>query len=505
VIFSSLAQLDQIACSTVGSSRFDERSYATPAASSMKPTNLLLLNLNATGELSGALRGIIESARNADIRLQQETIDGNDPLSRVESGLPELISRSNPAVIFLVTSWNRLKQAKSLFPSLRREPPEPPVIVVSDADAPDEMFEMIKLGAADFITSPLTPTGILPRLWRLLEQTVRGETLSQKFREKLGLAKPLLGESPSFLAAISKIPHIAKCDISVLISGETGTGKEVCARTIHQLSSRNGGPFIPINCGAIPVELVENELFGHERGAYTNASSSQEGLIHSANGGTLFLDEIDSLPLVSQVKLLRFLQEKEYRTLGSTKTRQADVRVITATNVDIEKALREGRLRQDLYYRLNLVPIVLPPLRERREDIQLLATTFLARYSSEFNKSVSGFSPDALQKLMLHHWPGNVRELEHVIARAVVLSEQSAIRGCDIMLSNTADSTHQQSFQEAKAKVVNQFERTYLEGLMIGCDGNVSKAAQVAGKNRRAFWELLRKHHIDASKFRIKE
>jgi DNA-binding NtrC family response regulator len=502
MIFSSLAQPDQFACSPVGSSCFGGRSFATPVASSMKPTNLLLLNLNATCELSGALRGIIESARNADIRLQQETIDSNEPLSRVESVLPELISRSNPAVILLVSSWNRLKQAKSLFPSLRREPPEPPVVVVSDADEPDEMFDMIKLGAADFITSPLTPTGILPRLWRLLEQTSWGEPFANKLKEKFSGTKMLIGESPAFLNVVKKIPLIAPTDATVLISGETGTGKEVCARAIHHFSPRANRPFVTVNCGAIPVELVENELFGHERGAYTHAASSQMGQIQAAEGGTIFLDEIDSLPLLAQVKLLRFLQEKEYKPLGSTKTKQADVRVITATNVNVEKAVSEGRMRQDLYYRLNILPILLPPLRERREDIPIFADNFLAKYSAEFRKSVYGFSPDAMQKLMLHDWPGNVRELEHVVARAIALSERSVIGGENVQLPGGIETSSHESFQSMKARMVEQFERTYLQSLLIAHQGNITKAAEAAQKNRRAFFELIRKYGINVKKYK---
>ncbi len=468
----------------------------------MKPTNLLLLNLNSSGELSGALRGIIESARNSDLRLQQETIDGNDPLSRVESVLPELVSRSNPAVIFLVSSWNRLKQAKSLFPSLRRSPPEPPVVVVSDTDAPDEMFEMIKLGAADFITSPLTPTGILPRLWRLLEQTVRGETLAHRLKEKFFGTKALVGESQTFLEAVNKIPLIAQYDTTVLISGETGTGKEVCAQAIHRLSTRADQPFIPVNCGAIPLELIENELFGHERGAFTGAGSSQVGLIQEADGGTLFLDEIDSLPLMAQVKLLRFLQEKEFRPLGSPKTKHADVRVITATNLDIEKAVNTGKVRQDLYYRLNIIPLKLPPLRERREDILLLADHFLAKCVAKFHKRVTGFAPEAKQKLLLHDWPGNVRELEHVVERAAALSSRTVIQDEDLALSCGDGLANPAPFKVAKAKVVTEFERTYLQALLMAYNGNVTRAAEAAHKDRGALCQLLRKHRIDVNSFR---
>ena len=471
----------------------------------MEPTNVLLLNLNPSCELSNSLRGIIESAQNADLRLQQETVDNDDSLSRAESALPELVSRANPAVIFLVSSWNYLKRAKFLFPSLRRSAPEPPVVVVSDTDAPNEMFEMIKLGADDFVTPPLTATGILPRLWRLIEQTVRGEALLHKLKEKFFGTKMLIGESPAFLEVINNIPLIAQYDTTVLISGETGTGKEVCAQAIHRLSSRANHPFIPVNCGAIPTELMENELFGHERGAFTGAASSHIGLIQEADGGTLFLDEIDSLPLMAQVKLLRFLQEKEFRPLGSSKTRRADVRVITATNLDIEKAVNTGKVRQDLYYRLNIIPLKLPPLRERREDILPLADHFLDRCAAKFRKRVTGFAPEAMQKLLLHDWPGNVRELEHAVERATALSSRSIIQSSDLTLSFGVGGdglANHVSFKAAKAKVVAEFERTYLQALLMAYNGNVTRAAEAAHKDRGALCQLLRKHHIDANSFR---
>ena len=339
------------------------------------------------------------------------------------------------------------------------------------------------------------------RVLRLQQHPAEEEALPQPSEEKPGLPQ-LLGESPAFLAEIRKIPLLAQCDVNVLISGETGTGKELCARAIHYLSPRAGRPFIAVNCGAIPVELVENELFGHERGAFTDASTAQGGLIHEAEGGTLFLDEIACLPLLAQVKLLRFLQDKEYRRLGSTKTQQGDVRVVAAMNIDLEEAVREGKLRQDLYYRLNIIPLVLPPLRERREDIPLLARYFLAKYAARLNKDVTDCSPDVMQLLVLYEWPGNVRELEHTIERAVVLSEQAVIHKADIILPRVAASAHQDSFQEAKAKVIAQFERTYIQGLLLAHQGNITKAARAAQKNRRAFWQLMRKHLLDAHSFK---
>ncbi len=467
----------------------------------MKPTNVLLLDLNPPCDLNETLRGILESARPAEIRLQLESIPNGDPLNYAERAMPELISRAKPSVIFLISPWNVLKLAKSFFSSMRRESPEPPVVVVSDAQAPDEMFEMIKLGAADFIIPPLTPTGILPRLWRLLEQTCWGETLAHKLREKFCGTKMLIGESQAFLEVVKKIPIIAPSDVTVLISGETGTGKEVCARSIHNLSQRANRGFVAVNCGSLPIDLVESELFGHERGAFTGAVSSKIGMIQEAEGGTLFLDELDSLPLLAQVKLLRFLQEKEYRPVGSTKTRQADVRVIAATNVNIETAVQTGKIRQDLYYRLNMVPIALPPLRERREDISLLAANFLAQSAQKYRKHVNGFSPDALLKLCLYDWPGNVRELESVIGRAVTFAQQPVIHSQDIYLPNPVPK----SFQEMKDETVKQFERTYIQSLLLVHQGNITKAAEAAQKNRRAFFELIRKLGIDVERYRAKE
>jgi two-component system response regulator GlrR len=468
----------------------------------MKSTNVLLLELDPSWDLCRPLREILGSASRADIQLQQETPPHDDPLSYAENVLPEVVSRYSPAVSFLVSPWSALEQIKAFLPLLRGRQSSHHVVVVSDAQKPDEMFEVIQLGAADFITPPLTPTGILPRLWRLLDQTSAGNAAARLLKEKLRGTHRMIGESPTFKNAVSRIPLIAKCDATILISGETGTGKEVCAKAIHELSRRADGPFIAVNCGAIPVELIENELFGHERGAYTNAASSQFGQIQAAEGGTLFLDEIDALPLLAQVKLLRFLQEKEYKPLGSANARRADVHVITATGMSVDQAVEEGRLRRDLYYRLNILPIVLPPLRERREDIPLLAMHFLGRYARQYGKHINGFSADAMQKLMLHYWPGNVRELEHAIIRSIVLSEDSIIRGKEVLIGALAEPPQAESFKTMKARVVGQAERTYLTSLLIAHRGNITKAAEGAQKNRRAFFELLRKHHIDPREFK---
>jgi DNA-binding NtrC family response regulator len=259
---------------------------------------------------------------------------------------------------------------------------------------------------------------------------------------------------------------------------------------------------MPVNCGAIPVELVENELFGHARGAFTSASTQQTGLIEEANGGTLFLDEIDCLPFSAQVKLLRFLQEKEYRPLGSARMRRADVRIIAASNLNLEEAVDNGKVRQDLFYRLNIISLLLPPLRDRREDIPLLARHFLTKYARESERDVSDISKEALQLLMVYGWPGNVRELEHAIERAIVLCEGNVIEAGDLLLSNSQLDDRRESLQEAKAKEIARFEKNYIHGVLSVCRGNITRAAEVAQKNRRAFWQLIQKHQIDVHQFK---
>jgi len=312
----------------------------------------------------------------------------------------------------------------------------------------------------------------------------------------------LVGQSVHFVREIEKIPIIARCSSSVLVHGETGTGKEVCVKMIFQLSREFSNSFVPVNCGAIPPELAENELFGHKHGAFTGASHEKHGLIQEAEGGTLFLDEIDSLPQIAQVKLLRFLQEKTYRPLGSTKECKANVRVIAAMNLPPNESIGAGRLRKDLYYRLNVVSIEMPPLRERRDDIPLLANHFLQKHSKLVGRKVT-IVPEALRTLILHDWPGNVRELEHVIERAVIFAENRVIADFPQLSSNI--TTQGEAFNEAKRRAVQEFERKYIQNLLILYRGNVSKAAAAAQKHRRAFLHLIQKHGIETARYRSME
>ena len=405
------------------------------------------------------------------------------------------IKRFDPLVIFLILS-PRVNDNRSLH-SVKQAALCVPIIAVLEDGEPERVFELLKAGAADYIISPLNASDVLPRTWKLLAPG--SDTESAEVFGNNGVTHQLVGKSPDFLLLLQKIPQIAKCDANVLIEGETGTGKEVYARAIHYRSARASKPFVPVNCGAIPVELVENELFGHERGAFTSAFALQAGLIEEANGGTLFLDEIDALPPLAQVKLLRFLQEKEYKPLGSTRLRKADVRIIAASNLDLETAIQNGKMRPDLFYRLNVISLILPPLRERREDIPLLTRYFVARYSAEFNKELTGIAPDALPVLMAYGWPGNVRQLQHVIERATVMAEGPQLTTKDLDIPTTQDC---ESLKEAKAKEIAKFEKNYIQGLLSVCNGNITRAAEVAQKNRRALWQLIQKHRIDVSRFK---
>ncbi|HSF43574.1 MAG TPA: sigma-54 dependent transcriptional regulator [Thermoanaerobaculia bacterium] len=376
-----------------------------------------------------------------------------------------------------------------------------PLLAATEASDPEVLFELEQLGIGEVLAPPVTAANLLPRLWRLAARE------AEAVPARAGGLFRLVGQSPAFSAQIAKVPKVAGCGVGVLIRGETGTGKELVARAIHEARPEPRGPFVAVNCGAIPVDLVENELFGHSRAAYTGADSDRPGLVEEAAGGTLFLDEVDSLPAAAQVKLLRFLQEKEFRRLGSTHTRKSDARVIAATNADVERAVETGRLRRDLYYRLNVVPFDLPPLRERREDVPLLARHFLERYSRELGRPVPALSPGVLETLAAYDWPGNVRELEHLLYRALVLLDgRTRVERRDIELPGDSrrlgEHAEPPSFREAKARMVERFEKSYLAEVLAASGGNISRAAQAAGKNRRAFFELLKKHRIDVADFR---
>lgn len=465
----------------------------------MKHANVLIITPDRSGALSRCLRDILSGEPGISLWIEQTGDRERDAGLNTDCFAKTRIEQID--IVLIVTSRPQILRYGSIVSCIKSRKSSMPIIIVDDTVAPEEIMEYFAIDVSDYIAAPLRAVDILPRIWRLIEYGRESVTFTHKIKSKIGLRR-LVGESPAFLAVIGKIPAVAQSDVGVLISGETGTGKEMCARSIHYLGSRAGKPFLPVNCGAIPVELIENELFGHVRGAFTGAFTATEGLISESNGGTLFLDEIDCLPLQAQAKLLRFLQEKEYRQVGSSKVRKADVRVLAATNIDLVQAVTEGRFRRDLFYRLSIVHLALPPLRERAEDIPLLARHFLLETTADLGRNISDFALEAMRKLATHDWPGNVRELENIVQRAVIFAREGMIQRDDIDLPFAPSPAQSESFQTEKARVVAEFENRYIRELLHTCHGNITKAAQSAGKNRRAFWELIRKHKIDVRKFK---
>ena len=362
----------------------------------------------------------------------------------------------------------------------------------------------------DFSIWPCRQHELMCRLERLSNQEEQFNSNRNNIvilEEFIGLN--LIGRSEKFLHALHLIKRIARCDAPVIIEGETGTGKEVAARAIHYLSARRDHPFVPINCGAIPDNLIENELFGHEKGAFTDARDHQPGLIAQAEGGTLFLDEIDTLSEKAQVTLLRFLQDQQYKPLGAKRSFQANVRIVTATNANITRLVEQGHFRQDLFFRLNIMTVNLPPLRERFGDIRMLAEHFMQKYRDYYNGPDKHLHRNTVHWLVNYSWPGNVRELENTIHRIFLLAD-----GPTIYMKHNVENKDERrkkstdrrknimsdmNFNEAKALTISEFEENYLRRVMSETRGNVSLAAKLIGKERRALGKLLKKHQIEKS------
>jgi DNA-binding NtrC family response regulator len=470
----------------------------------MKPAHNLLNGWGSGNEAEVARRGILTSMPSSDYDTAELAV--SFPISDHETELiSEAVARRSPDLLLLFLSGDAVEQTGAIFFKFAsRNRWRVPIVVMCPTAKPHDVTELFRLGASEVLTMPLS-SKVIARLLALHSRGHEGGSSVAQLRATLGL-EHLIGESPAFIALIKEIPPIAKYDVGVLILGETGTGKEVFARAIHYCSPRADKPFIPVNCGAIPVDLLENEFFGHESGAFTSANSSRRGVIKEADRGTLFLDEVDCLPHLSQVKLLRFLQDGQFRPLGSASICSADVRVIAASNANLTESLETGRFRKDLYYRLNVLTLKLPALREREDDIVLLARHFLTKYTDKFRTPAREFSPAALEKLLYHTWPGNVRELENIIQRAVVLASNATIQANDICVQagNTcatdvsADQSTTQNFQQLKAQAIAQFEQNYVRRMLTMHGGNITKAAQGAGKERRTFWQLMRKHGLTA-------
>ncbi|MBX3345352.1 MAG: sigma-54-dependent Fis family transcriptional regulator [Nitrospira sp.] len=379
---------------------------------------------------------------------------------------------------------------------LRIQPGLPVVILTAHGSIPNAV-EAMQRGAFGYLTKPFDDKELKTTLDKALIQlrmTREIQRLKSLVKELYGLEN-VIARSPAMQRLFQQVAQIADSDATILLTGETGTGKEVLARVLHANSRRAKGPFVALNCAAVSEGLFESELFGHIRGAFTSALTAKQGLFQSANGGTLFLDEIAEMSLPMQVKLLRAVQEREVREVGAGYATKVDVRIITATNKDLAECVKAGTFRHDLYYRISVVPLAVPPLRERKDDIPLLAQHFLTQSVRRSNKDVRGFTASAMHRLMAYPWPGNVRELENVIEKAVVMSRQDMVVPELLPSVGTSADIGLKPLTEAK----EEFERCYLRNVLQMTGGNISRAAQFAGRYRADFYKMLKKYGLHPS------
>lgn len=398
----------------------------------------------------------------------------------------------------LVISDVRLpdRDGLSLFEDIRRTNPALPVILLTAHGTIPDAVEATSRGVFGYLTKPFDGKALLNKIARALQ--VVGTPVTTDVRTPEHWFSGIISHSSQMATVLDEVRLVAASDASVLIRGDSGTGKELIARAIHRASTRAAHPFVAINCGAIPEHLLESELFGHVRGAFTGAVTAHDGLFVAANGGTVFLDEIGDMPLALQVKLLRVLQERAVRPVGASRPEPIDVRILSATHRDLDAALESGEFREDLYYRLNVVTLSLPTLDQRREDIPLLARHFLDILASKYKKTLHGFAPEALEALSTAAWPGNVRQLQNVVEQACALATTSLIPLPLIERALRVRSCEVLSYTEAKQR----FERDYLIQLLKMTGGNVSDAARLADRNRTELYRLLQRHALVPSLFR---
>lgn len=378
----------------------------------------------------------------------------------------------------------------ALFAEIQRQQPGMPVIILTAHGSIPDAVAATQQGVFSFLTKPVDRDA----LYKAIDEALELVTIVSDEE----WAKDIVTRSPQMLRLLEQAKLVAQSDVSVLINGQSGTGKEVLAQAIHRASPRAKKPFIAINCGALPEQLLESELFGHAKGAFTGAVSSREGLFQAAEGGTLFLDEIGDMPMALQVKLLRVLQERKVRPLGSNRDIDIDVRILSATHRDLPKAMERNEFREDLFYRLNVVNLRIPTLSERAEDIPILANHLLRESAKRHKPFVRSFSTDAMKCLMTASWPGNVRQLVNVIEQCVALTTAPVISEALVTQALQGENTALPTFAEARG----HFEMTYLRKLLQMTKGNVTQAARMAGRNRTEFYKLLSRHELDANDFK---
>lgn len=408
-----------------------------------------------------------------------------------ESG-PEALRVLGREKVDLVISDLRMDEMDGLqlFSEIQKGHPGMPVIILTAHGSIPDAVAATQQGVFSFLTKPVDKDALYKAIDEALEQ--RSPATDEAWRQAIVTRSPLM------LRLLEQAGMVAQSDVSVLINGQSGTGKEIVAQAIHNASPRHDKPFVAINCGALPEQLLESELFGHARGAFTGAVSNREGLFQAAEGGTLFLDEIGDMPVALQVKLLRVLQERKVRPLGSNRDIEINVRIISATHRDLPKAMARGEFREDLFYRLNVVNLKIPPLSERTEDIPLLANHLLRQSADRHKPFVRAFSSDAMKRLMAAKWSGNVRQLVNVIEQCVALTSSPVIGDALVEQALEGENTALPTFVEAR----NQFELNYLRKLLQITKGNVTHAARMAGRNRTEFYKLLSRHELDANDFK---
>lgn len=388
------------------------------------------------------------------------------------------------------------KDGTELFEEIRKTRPMLPVILMTAHGTIPDAVEAMSRGVFGYLTKPFDSQALHEKIEQALKLSPNGNEAAATDGEIW--QEDIVYRSHSMAALLEEARVVAASDASVLIRGASGTGKELLARAIHRASRRANAPFVAINCGAIPEQLLESELFGHVRGAFTGAVSEHDGLFRAADGGTLFLDEIGDMPLPLQVKLLRVLEERAVRPVGATHSEPVDVRLLTATHRDLENALAEGQFREDLYYRIDVVTLTLPSLEERREDIPALVAHFIRQIAEKYDKNISGIAPDAMAALASASWPGNIRQLFNVVEQCCALATTTLITLPLVQRALRSPAMDALSYADAKQR----FERNYLVQLLKLTDGNVADAAHIADRNRTEFYRLLRKHELTPSMFR---